>query len=490
MILDALKEWFYGILYKLQSGICYLIDFIKTIFYKLCGLDTVKSNGKDVDLVSDLIMSDTIKRVFLTVFLIGVILLTIFVIVALIRSNYQNSERKGRGAILAKAGHSFLIFILIPFVLLAGITLVNVIMSSVNMSMQQYIGNGNSTIGGQMLTTTGYDAYIGDSSLRAEIEQKFIFGELDYNNINVVKQYYDIQNMNYLVGLLGGLVILVMFVLSSITFIQRIFDIILLYVISPVSISTIPLDEGNRFKVWKDMLISKVLGAYGIIIVMNLFFLIIPQVSRMTFFDNTFQNGVVNVLFVTGGACAVTKANLVISQLCGAQAGGREFAQMIYNFRSGVAFTKATTGAVGAVIGRAVGGSDYLKSRKQGNTRGDSLNMSVHSTRNQHVVKESDKKPNPKADKAKRIAGAPLRLATMPIGVVKDLMQGGVISAGKNFVPRLKNVVAGKSLVNRAEIKPKVGKMETEAKATTEAKKAEEKTESSTDKKETGGGDK
>ena len=68
--------------------------------------------------------------------------------------------------------------------------------------------------------------------------------------------------MNYLIGILGGFVMLVMFVLSSISFIQRIFDIILLYLISPISIATIPLDEGNRFKVWKDMMIGKILSAY------------------------------------------------------------------------------------------------------------------------------------------------------------------------------------------------------------------------------------
>ena len=280
---------------------------------------------------------------------------------------------------------------------------------------------------------------------------------------------------------------LVMFVTSSITFIQRIFDIILLYIISPITTSTIPLDDGNRFRVWKDMLISKILGAYGIILVMNLFFLIMPQINRMTFFDNGFQNGLVYFLFMIGGAFAITKANLVISQLCGSQAGGREFAQMIYNFRSGIAFAKATTGAVGAVVGGAVGGADYLKHRKQGHTKGESLNMSVHSNRNQRVVQEESK--HSKADKAKQIAGVPLRLATLPVGVVKDLLQGGVITAGKNFIPRLKNVAVGKTLTNRADVKPKTPKAETAAQASQATKKAEEVVSKTSRNENTGGGD-
>ena len=472
-MLDGLKEWFYGLLYTLQAGVCFLIDFIKRIFFKLCGLDTVTIDGEQKDLVTSLVQSNTIHRVFLTIFLIGVILLTVFLIIALIRANYQSNEKKSRGTIFTKAGQSFLIMLLIPFLLVAGMTLVNTIMASINTSMQVYITEGQTFIGGQMLITSGSTAYIGEASERAIIETKFLTGALDYNNLDVVKQYYDVADINYVIGILGGLVMLVMFVISSVTFIQRIFDIILLYIISPVSISTIPLDEGNRFRVWKDMLISKILGAYGIILVMNLFFLIMPQVSRMTFFDNDFENGVVFVLFMIGGAFAITKANLVISQLCGSQAGGREFAQMIYNFRSGLAFAKATKGAIGGIIGGAVGGSDYLKHRKQGNTKGESLNMSIHSTRNQ-TVRQEGQKPTTKAAKAKQYGGAVTRLATMPVGTVKDLMQGGIIQAGKNFIPRLRNVVTGTTLTNRAEIFPKKTPAETTAEATEKGKKVAE----------------
>ena len=376
--------------------------------------------------------------------------MTIFLIIALIRANYTSNERKTRGAILSKAAQSFLIMLLIPFLLLAGMTLVNTIMASINSSMQVHITQGQSSIGGQMLITTGNNAFIGPLGSREKIEEMFLSGQLDYNNLSVVKRYYDITEINYVVGILGGLVMLVMFVISSITFIQRIFDIILLYIVSPITTSTIPLDEGNRFRVWKDMLISKILGAYGIILVMNLFFLIMPQVNRMTFFNNSFQNGLVYFLFMIGGAFAITKANLVISQLCGSQAGGREFAQMIYNFRSGLAFAKSTKAVVGGAIGRVIGGSDYLKNRKDGKTRGESLNMSIHSNRNQVEVADDQVR-----DPDKQIDGTATRLATMPVGVVKDFMQGGIIQAGKNFMPRLRNVFNGDTYVNRAEVKAK-----------------------------------
>lgn len=449
-LLQGLLELICSLFYGMFSGICLLIDFIKTIFYKLCGIETVEIEGEQGDLLSKLLESDIIKRVFLTIFIIGFILLIVFTILAIIKSNYQ--EKQNWKTVLSKTGQAFIIMLLIPFTVIIGVMLTNTIMSSINQAMNVYPSSGQGTIGGQFLITIGHDAYKGLID-QSQAEAMFVSGELNYAKLSVVKQYYDITELNYVIGLLGSLVMLIMFVISAITFVQRIFDIVLLYIISPVSISTIPLDEGNRFKVWKDMLISKILSAYGIILVMNLFFLIIPQVYQIKFFDNSFQNGVVYILFLIGGSFAVTKASRVISQLTGAPATGGEMAQMIYNIRSALAFTRATKGVVNGIIGGAVGGSDYKQMRKKGKTKGESLNASLHSTRNQRVVQEGQKK-----SKAKQIGGFGTRLATLPAGILRDFSKGGLIQVGKNFVPRMRNLFTGDTMISRADILKKAPK--------------------------------
>lgn len=449
-LLNGLLELICDLLYRLFSGICILIDFIKTIFFKLCGIETVEIDGTQTDLLSNLLESDIIKRTFLTIFIIGFILLIIFTMLAIIKSNYQ--EKQNWKTVLTKTMQGFFIMLLIPFTVMIGVLLTNTIMSSINQAMQIYPTTGQASIGGQFLVTIGYDAYKGTLD-QSVVEAMFCSGELSYSNLSVVKQYYSITELNFVIGLLGSLVMLIMFVISAITFVQRIFDVVLLYVISPVSISTIPLDEGNRFKVWKDMLISKILSAYGIILVMNLFFMIIPQVYQINFFDNNFQNGVVYILFLIGGSFAVTKASRVISQLTGASSNGGEMAQMIYNIRSALAFTKATKGVVNGVIGGTVGGSDYKDMRKKGKGKGESLNASLHSTRNQRVVQEGVKK-----NKFKQVAGFGTRLASLPLGILHDFAKGGLIQVGKNFIPRLRNLFKGDTMLNHSDIykkKPK-----------------------------------
>lgn len=444
-LIDALKDMFFSFLYLCFECICQLIDFIKDIFYMLVGIDPVSIDGKETDLLTSLIRSDSIKKAFLLIFLIGVILLFLFTGIAILKSNYQ--EKQNWVGVLKKSGQSFLIALLIPFTVLAGILLTNTVMSSINIALNPYGNTAHPLIGGQFLATIGDGCYIGSED-KSEVLAKFVSGELDYKNIDTVKSYFDIEKMNYLIGILGGFLMLVMFVLSSITFIQRIFDIVLLYLVSPISISTIPLDEGNRFKVWKDMMIGKILSAYGIILTMNLFFLIIPQVYRIDFFHNSFQNGIVYILFLLGGSFAVSKANDVIAKLCGSDARGNELASMVYNARSAFAIASTVNHKTGNAIGKFVGGGAYMKSRSRGGTRLQALRSSASSRVNEHKVKPSHKQQS----KAQKVLGGVTRFATMPAGMIHDLSQGGVIAMGKNFGSRLNNAAHGTSVFNHNDV--------------------------------------
>ena len=449
--MDWLTNWIFELLYSLQKTICYIIDFIREIFYTLAGIKPVTIDGKETDILSHFILSDAVKTAFFYIFLIAIILLVVFVMVAIIRSEYANGEnKKSKALILGKAFQSFAIFLMVPFILIAGITLTNVVMSAINASMNPYAlqAGGSASIGGQILVTSGQFAYIGEEGVRSEIERMFLTGELDYFDMGVVSQYYNLRSLDFLIGIFGSIVIMVMFVMSAITFIQRIFDIVLLYIISPVSVSTIPVDDGARFKIWRDMTISKVLGAYGIILSMNLFFIIIPQISAITFFDNAFKNGIVKILFLIGGAFAVTKANLVIAQLTGNQAGQNETQQFIRNMQTGGHIAKATVGAGVAAAGAVLGGKRFVDTRKSTKSSMTGLKRAFAETPSKQYINKAAE-----PSKLAKYGGMPTRIATMPIGMMKDLASGGIVGMGKNFIPRVRNIATGDSFVNHAQAK-------------------------------------
>ena len=92
--MDWLTNWIFELLYGFQKTICYIIDFIREIFYVLAGIDTITIDGEEVDLLSHFILSDTVRTTFFYIFLIATILLVVFVMIAIIRSEYAYGENK------------------------------------------------------------------------------------------------------------------------------------------------------------------------------------------------------------------------------------------------------------------------------------------------------------------------------------------------------------------------------------------------------------
>ena len=64
--------------------------------------------------------------------------------------------------------------------------------------------------------------------------------------------------------------------------IQRIFDITLYFIVLPGVVSTFPIDGGSRFSDWKGKVISKVLSAYGVLIGLNVFFILCPAIKNIS----------------------------------------------------------------------------------------------------------------------------------------------------------------------------------------------------------------
>lgn len=62
---------------------------------------------------------------------------------------------------------------------------------------------------------------------------------------------------------------------------KRIYEIVILYFVMPVSVSTLSLDDGARFKIWRETFISKIVVAYGTVFSVNVFILILPIISAM-----------------------------------------------------------------------------------------------------------------------------------------------------------------------------------------------------------------
>ena len=122
---------------------------------------------------------------------------------------------------------------------------------------------------------------------------------------------------------------------------------LVLFIIAPFSIGSSVIDDGARFKTWRDQVISKFLVAYGLLIAINIYCLMVNLVMQpgFGFFeDGSLLNYVAKVLLVLGGALALNSMSQLIGNLFAPGIGGQDLA--------GIDMTKGVGKAVG--LGKAI----------------------------------------------------------------------------------------------------------------------------------------
>lgn len=309
-----MKEIIYSILYKLTKNILYLIDFLVEIFYKLSGVEEV--DGESGDILSHLIYQKNISDTFLVVALIGILVLGVVTILAILKA--QSRKDISNAMAFERSLKAFIGIWLIPFFVIAVVIGLNVLFRAIHIAMSiNGIGVTKAKIGAELLVIAASDAYIGEEVARQGIEAAIVNGSISYMDINSISTYYKIEDINYLVGILGGGILLFLFSVSCIGLIQRIFEVIFLYLISPLAASTMPLDDGKRFTSWRELVVGKIVSSYAIVLSMNVYLMVLPYATSIRYLDNNFQNSLVHLLIVIAGAFSVVKTSNLIAAILG-----------------------------------------------------------------------------------------------------------------------------------------------------------------------------
>lgn len=129
-------------------------------------------------------------------------------------------------------------------------------------------------------------------------------------NVGLVWYYYDLWHFNFIVGFAFLVVCIKLFANIVIGLMKRIVEMVALFIISPPIIALMPLDGGKAFGKWRENFLSKAISAYGAIIGLNLFFLVLPYINMIKFFPEVERSiGYVNT------ATAISMINLIISSL-------------------------------------------------------------------------------------------------------------------------------------------------------------------------------
>ena len=136
--------------------------------------------------------------------------------------------------------------------------------------------------------------------------------------------------------------------------------------------STLPLDDGARFKNWRELFVSKLILAYGAVFAVNIFALVLPLINAVHLDGvNGFGNAMFTIFMIVGGAMLIPAGQTLFARLFGQaddmRAGGGWLRSAFYGGRIASVMT----------VGLAAKGIKAIASRKKGgsgngNSSGDS----------------------------------------------------------------------------------------------------------------------
>ena len=161
---------------------------------------------------------------------------------------------------------------------------------------------------------TGVDIIAAADSISAAAAP---FQTLDRYRVGVVWYYYDLWQYDFIVAWAIVLSMLTVFINIIFGLMKRFFEVVGLFLVSPPVVALMPLDDGSAFGKWKGKFISKMLGAYGAVVGMNLLFIILPYIYNIKFFNIGIVDSIIQAIFVIVGLVSVKSFVALMSEIAG-----------------------------------------------------------------------------------------------------------------------------------------------------------------------------
>ena len=364
-------DWFWEFLYMLSKTIFRIIDGLILCANKLCGIDTINFDGKETDFLSYLLFSDEIGFAFRISAILATILLVIFTVFMIIRSIVKDKAEGTPAQIAVKAFKTLLMFFLVPAVMVAFMAIGNAFVTALYAATSQ-----NAASPGAFL----FCAFAQDGGMNPDYVELFRTGEWDYYNTGLVSQYMILSDFPFLFSWIAGGVVLFGVGSAMLIFVDRVLSLVILYIAAPISISTSVLDDGARFKLWRDQFLSKFIMGYGMILAINIYAMVCGLVMKpeFTFFSgegSEFLDLIMKLLVVAGGALTMQKSMALIGNLVSSGAGSNELRDNAFSMGSLARMAKGIGGKALGIAGSVANNTVALPFRAVKSIAGDALSM-------------------------------------------------------------------------------------------------------------------
>ena len=203
------------------------------------------------------------------------------------------------------------------------------------------------------------DDYNTNPSLTDPLRGAYYYGEKSIYDLDTVNQDFDIgvAAFDYLVLLLTCFKMLQTLVTIILNCISRIFNMLLLYLISPLIIGISPLDGGAKFKQWTTAFIVQSFSVFGTVISMRVLLLFMPLVvdPKLVLFANPIANLLAKLVIVLAAFVVSEKATSLVTGILADNAGMQSVTAGDMTGTAAGVVAKGTKMAMGVGVGALKG---------------------------------------------------------------------------------------------------------------------------------------
>lgn len=167
--------------------------------------------------------------------------------------------------------------------------------------------------------------YNQNPSLTDPLRGAYYYGEKSIYDLDTVNEDFDIgiAALDYIVLFLTCFKLLQTLITIILNCVGRVFNMLLLYLISPLIVAVSPLDDGAKFKQWVTAFIVQSFSVFGTVISMRVLLLFMPLVtdSGLVLFSNPIANLLTKLVIILAAFEVAEKATNLITGILADNAG-------------------------------------------------------------------------------------------------------------------------------------------------------------------------
>ena len=331
-----MNSWWWAI----TKGLYWVIDAIQQAYGYLVGTKVISNNAGSTapeelqDILFLNITDSRVQNIFLIFFIVAAGLLLIFLGIGMIKANFQGDDQlASRWKMVEKSFQAFFVMLLLPIIMYIGVAATGAFLKLINGIMSNSLDSADASIAQNI-----HEICLPDG---IDPQNKWDHSwNVAYSHMQTLNASEDYQ---YVLAILSSGILIYVLIAICTSLVERLIEIVFFYLIAPFVLARTPLDDGGSYKLWKDIVIAKMLSAAGIIISMYLYIILLQNIN--TWFkpasgdSAAIPKNMVRILFTIGGAFAVKKGALSVAQVISQNTGiseGMSQGQSLHMLSSGL----------------------------------------------------------------------------------------------------------------------------------------------------------